>query len=63
MFIFFTGIFLLASILCLFWLKDRLRKPLLARLAYSEPVARLAVVGAALTVVGALLMAAKIFAG
>ena len=53
---------MLAAILGLFWLKDRLRKPLLLRVAYSEPVARLAVVGAALTIIGLLMMVAELFA-
>ena len=55
------GALLLAAIIGLFWLKDRLRSPLLARVAYSEPVARLAVVGAALSIVGLLMMASKLF--
>lgn len=54
--LFVTGIGLLAVILGLFWLKDRLRKPLLARFVYSGLVARLAVVGAAFVVLGLLLM-------
>lgn len=54
--LFITGIGLLAVILGLFWLKDRLRKPLLARFVYSGLVARLAVVGAAFVVLGLLLM-------
>lgn len=49
---------MLALIIALFWLKDRLRSPRLARIAFSEPIARLAVVGAALTVVGSLIMIA-----
>jgi len=51
-----AGICLVAAIIALFWLKDRLESPRLARIAYSEPVMRLAVVGAALTVIGLLLM-------
>ena len=58
---FVIGALLLAAIIGLFWLKDRLRSPLLARVAYSEPVARLAVVGAALSIVGLLMMASKLF--
>jgi hypothetical protein len=58
---FVTGVLLLAAIIGLFWLKDRLRNPLLARVAYSEPVARLAVVGAALSIIGLLLMASELF--
>ena len=61
MIIFMIGVSMLATILGLFWLKDHLRSPRLARLAYSEPVARLAVVGAALSIVGLLLMVAALF--
>ena len=57
------GVGLLASILGLFWLKDRLRNPLLARIAYSEPVARIAVVGAALSLVGILILLARLLDG
>lgn len=53
---------MLALIIALFWLKDRLRSPRLARIAFSEPVARLAVVGAALAVIGSLMMLADLFA-
>lgn len=55
MFLFLLGVGLLAAILGLFWLKDRLQSPVLARLAFSEPVARLAVVAAAFIVLGLLL--------
>jgi len=58
-----TGVLLLAAIIGLFWLKDRLRNPKLARVAYSEPIARLAVVGAALSFIGLLLIVPKFFAG
>lgn len=54
---------MLAVIIGLFWLKDRLRSRRLARVAHSEPIARLAVVGAALAVVGLLLMASKLIDG
>ena len=56
MFFLLTGIGLLAVILGLFWLKDELENPLLARFAYSGLVARLAVVGAAFVIVGLLLI-------
>jgi len=59
---FVIGVVLLAVILGLFWLKDHLRNPTLARLAYSELVARLAVIGAALTFVGILMILSKLFA-
>ncbi len=58
MYVFLSGAGLLAALVGLFWLKDRLRSPLLARLAYSGLVARLAVIGAALSLVGLLLMLA-----
>ena len=58
---FIIGVAMLALIIALFWLKDRLQSPRLARVAFSEPVARLAVVGAALTVVGTLLIIADYF--
>jgi uncharacterized membrane protein YciS (DUF1049 family) len=58
---FVIGVAMLLLIITLFWLKDRLRSPRLARVAYSEPIARLAVVGAALTLVGSLMMIARFF--
>ena len=56
MYFFLTGVGLLSAIIGLFWLKDRLESPLLARIAYSGLVARLAVVGAVLSVLGFILM-------
>ena len=53
---FLAGAALLIAIIGLFWLKDRLGSLLLARIAYSGLVARLAVVGAVLSVLGILLM-------
>lgn len=50
-----SGVALLAVIISLFWLKDRLRSPLLSRIVYSELIARLAVVGAAFSLIGILL--------
>jgi hypothetical protein len=55
------GACLLAAIIGLFWLKDRLQSPLLARIAYSEPVMRLAVIGAAMSIIGLLLVVAGWF--
>lgn len=52
-----AGLALLGAILLLFWLKDTLRNPTLARLAYSEFIARLAVAGAAFCVLALLLIA------
>jgi len=57
---FATGVAMLAIIIGLFWLKDRLQSPRLARVAHSELVARFAVVGAALAVVGLLMMVSKL---
>ena len=56
MYIFLAGSILLASIIGLFWLKDELESPLLARIAYSEITARLALAGAAISVIGLLIM-------
>ena len=56
MYFLLTGVGLLLAIIGLFWLKDRLESPRLARIAYSGLVARLAVAGAALSVAGLLLM-------
>lgn len=56
MFFLLSGVGLVLAIIGLFWLKDRLENPLLARIAYSEPVMRLAVVGAAFAVIGLLLI-------
>ncbi|HRY06474.1 MAG TPA: hypothetical protein P5114_05095 [Hyphomicrobiaceae bacterium] len=51
-----SGAGLLALILGLFWLKDEMRSPRLARLAYSELTARLAVIAAGLMLAGAVLL-------
>jgi hypothetical protein len=55
------GLALLACMVGLFWLKNATRKPWLAKLAYSEPVARLTLVGLVLVVLGALSMVAELF--
>ena len=55
------GASLLLAIIGLFWLKDRLQSPLLARIAHSEPVMRLAVIGAAVAAIGLLLIVAGLF--
>jgi hypothetical protein len=60
MYFLLVGIGLLSAIIGLFWLKDRLKSPLLARIAYSGLIARLAVIGAALSVIGILLMLGEI---
>jgi len=60
MYVLLCGVLLLAAILGLFWLKDQLRSPLLARIAYSGLVARLAVVGAVLSALGLLLFVVEL---
>lgn len=55
-YLFFSGLALVGIILGLFWLKDVLRSPRLARIVYSELVARLALAGAAFCVLGLLLI-------
>lgn len=55
-YLFFSGLAVLGVILGMFWLKDRLRSPRLARIVYSELVARLALAGAAFCVLGLLLI-------
>jgi len=49
---------MLAAILTLFWLMDRVQSPLLYRIAYSGLIARLAVLGAAFVILGLLLVVA-----
>ena len=58
-YLFFGGAFLLGSILMMFWLKDRLQSPRLARWVHSGLIARFALAGAAFTILGALLIAAE----
>jgi hypothetical protein len=55
------GAGLVVLIIGLFWLKDRLKSPLIARIAHSEPVMRLAVIGAAVAVIGLLLILSSYF--
>ena len=55
------GVGLVAAIIGLYWLKDRLESPRLARVAHSEPIMRLTVIGAALTVIGLLLILSSQF--
>jgi hypothetical protein len=57
--LFLSGTVLLSAIIGLFWMMDRLESPVLARIAYSGLVARLAVLGAVFSMLGLLL----IFAG
>ena len=62
-YLFFAGIGMLGIILSLFWLKDVLRSPRLARIVYSELVARLALAGAAFSILGLLLIVGDIIGG
>lgn len=55
-----AGLLIIILIIGLFWLKDRLASQLLARIAYSGLVARLAVIGGAISIIGILLMLAEI---
>jgi hypothetical protein len=55
------GIGLVAAVIGLFWLKDRLESPRLARIAHSEPIMRISVIGGALTVIGLLLILSSQF--
>lgn len=50
-----AGAGLLAAVLGLFYLKDRVRNVMLARLAYSELIMRVTVVAVALMAVGLML--------
>lgn len=52
--LFLAGVVLLAAVLGLFYMKDSLRSPRLARLAYSELTMRLTVVAVALIIFGGL---------
>lgn len=63
MFLLLAGVVLLLTILGLFWLKDRLESPVLARVAFSEPIARLAVIAAAFIVLGLLLILSEFATG
>ena len=54
----FAGAALLGTILAAFWLKDVLRSPWLARIVYSELVARFALVGAAFIILALMLIVA-----
>lgn len=56
-----VGVVLLALILGLFWLKDELRSPHLARMAYSELTMRLAVIAAGLMMVGAVVLLGQLW--
>ncbi len=59
MYLLMAGLLLITLIISLFWLKDRLASQLLARIAYSGLSARLAVLSAALSIIGILLLLAE----
>lgn len=61
MYLFLAGVVLLAAVLGLFYAKDSLRNPRLARLAYSELTMRLTVVAVALIVFGGLVALGELF--
>ncbi len=60
MYLLIAGLLIVTLVVGLFWLKDRLASPLLARMAYSGLTARIAVVGAAFSIIGILLVLAKL---
>jgi hypothetical protein len=62
-YLFFTGVGVLAAILSLFWLKDVLQSPKLARIVYSELVARFALMAAAFSILGLLLIVGEYLGG
>ncbi len=55
------GIGILGTVLGLFYLKDRLENPTLARIAYSGLTMRFTVIAAAMIVIGILLVLKKLF--
>ena len=55
------GLGLLGAVLGLFYLKNRLESPSLARIAYSELMMRFTVIAVALIAVGTLVMLGKLF--
>lgn len=62
MYLLMAGLLIITLVVGLFWLKDRRASPLLARIAYSGLTARIAVLGAAFSIIGILLLLAE-FAG
>lgn len=55
------GLVLLGAVLGLFYLKDRLESPRLARIAHSELNMRFAVIALALIVLGIMMIAGDLF--
>ncbi len=62
-YLFFSGVGILVVILSLFWLKDVLQSPKLARIVYSELVARFALMGVAFSILGLLLIVGEYLGG
>jgi hypothetical protein len=56
-----SGVGIIGLIIGLFWLKDYLESVRLSRIAHSEPIARLAVIGAAISIIGILLILSSLF--
>ena len=55
------GVGMIGLIIGLFWLKDHLESLRLSRIAHSEPIARLAVIGAGISIIGILLILSSLF--
>jgi len=55
------GAGVLAAVLGLFYVKDRVRRPALARLAYSELMMRVTVIAVALIALGLMLILSEMF--
>jgi hypothetical protein len=55
------GIGILGSVIGLFYLKDRVKSPTLARIAYSELFMRITVIAVAMIAIGILLVLNKLF--
>jgi len=55
------GIGILGAVLGLFYLKDQLENPTLARIAYSELVMRITAIAVALIAIGILMMLSQLF--
>ena len=55
------GVGMIGLIIGLFWLKDHLESVRLSKVAHSEPIARLVVIGAAISVIGILLILSSLF--
>jgi hypothetical protein len=55
------GIGILGTVISLFYLKDRLESPALARIAHSELMMRFTVMAVAMIAIGILLVLSKLF--